>query len=209
MKPITLRIYVAEDAPALKPAGDHLTAEDVARYLEARSSEPYGASVNELSDREIGNIATGIAEREYRDTVTGIVEDLKRAIADGEIADRDAADEWLSETIDGHHDVIYTYYAQQVVRHSKNDGAYFDEFGTDGAVTDGGIEWSKLAYMALLADVREEIGDLEEWFRCSECGCAVEEMDLKLAGTENLPTCADCRAGEDEDKDSDNESDEA
>jgi len=150
-----------------------------------------------ITEEEIQTIANGIASRKYRDTVQAIADDLHRAIADGEINDREDADTWLEQTIDGHHDVIYTYAAMEVCRQSSNDSAYFDDFGSDGAVSDSGIEWSKLAYYALLADVREAI-DLDAWLTCADCAGAVDAGDLQIAGVEELPRCADCRAADDE-----------
>jgi hypothetical protein len=108
--------------------------------------------------------AMRVLRAEYFDTVRGIVEDLQRAIKDKEISSEDEAQDWLHETIDGHHDVIYTYAAQQVVLHSDHSGAYVEEYGTDGIVANGDINWSVLAYAALLADVRDAIGsELQDW----------------------------------------------
>src|SRR4051812_27720673 len=78
-----------------------------------------------LSDKDIRDRAENLAAREYRDTVQGIADDLRRAIADGEVTDTDGANEWLEQTIDGHHDVIYTSCAMEVCRQSSNDSAYF------------------------------------------------------------------------------------
>jgi len=103
-------------------------------------------------------------------------------------------DAYADAYADGHHDAIYTYVAQNVCRISRNDGAYFEDFGSEGAVTDGGIAWSELAYCAMRAYVLKQIGDLDDWFRCSECRGEVTAEDLKLAGTDGLPVCEDCRA---------------
>lgn len=192
MKAVTIRFWVPEDAPDLAPDKPHssggLTLEHTIAYLQQQAE----VSAYLLTDREITTIADGIAEREYLDTVNGVVEDLKRAVRDGEVTDRDGAMDWLHDTIDGHHDVIYTACAQEVVRQSRNDGAYFDQFGAEGAVQDGAINWSGLAYCALEADVLEAIGDLDEWFRCSECNGEVTTEDIKAAG-DDLPVCEDCR----------------
>lgn len=75
--------------------------------------------------------------------------------------DEEARDEWLHETIDGHEFVTHTAKAQGVLLASDNDGAYVDEMGEEAfaeAVREaGGPPWSLMAYMALLADVREQI----------------------------------------------------
>lgn len=192
MKLITVRLCVPDSTPD-PVLGDYgrLSADQVAIL----ASQP-DATVTALTDTDITAIADGIASREYHATVAGIVEDLKRATADGEITDRDAAMEWIEQTIDGHHDVIYTACAQEILRQSRNDGAYFDDFGSEGAITDGGIEYSKLAYCALRADVLEAIADLDAWFTCDTCNGDVTPEDIAAAG-ENLPTCADCRADTD------------
>lgn len=199
MKAVTIRFWVPEDTDTSTIDGYRNDLAPVAAWVAALDPK----TANEpITDKKFAEIAGGMAEREYRDTVNGIVEDLKSACADGEITDRDGAQDWLHQTIDGHHDVIYTYAAQNVILQSRNDGAYFEQFGDDGgAVKDGAINWSLLAYCALEADVLEAIGDLDEWFKCSECGGDVTPEDIKTAG-ESLPTCEDCRNdGKDEDED--------
>lgn len=189
MKPITLRLWLPDDTPNTAALDGELTVDLLRAFLTTLNPRD---RVYQLSDRELTNIADGIAERDYHATVQDIITDLKRAVADGEVTDRDGAIEWLEQTIDGHHDVIYTSCAQEIIRQSRNDSAYFDEgFYSDGDFKDG-IEWSKLAYMALRADVLEAIGDLDEWFKCSDCNGDVTPDDIKTAG-DNLPTCADCR----------------
>lgn len=190
MKPITLRLWVPDETPDAILQGSRVSIPILRDWLLTLDQESRDAQL--VTDEELSKIADGIAARDYDATVADIVEDLKRATRDGEITDRDGAIEWLEQTIDGHHDVIYTYAAMEVCRQSKNDGAYFDDFGSEGAVTDGGIEWSKLAYCALRADVLEAIGDVDEWFQCSECNGEVTPADIVAAG-DDLPVCADCR----------------
>lgn len=163
MKPVYLAFWVSEQAPDL-PTGDYgkVTPQALADYIASLGDR--AGELRVVTDTQIAERAHHLAANEYRDTVASIVENLKDEIKAGNITDADGAEEWLTETIDGHHDVIYTACAQEVLRHSSNDGAYFEEFGSEGAITDDGIEWSKLAYMALLADVREEIGDLDDLF---------------------------------------------
>ena len=155
MKYITVEIRVPDEQ-----AGEQANHEIVSALLAGRD----GVQFELLNDERIQEIADGIAARAYHATVEGIVEDLKRAIADKEITSEEEAHDWLHETIDGHHDVIYTSCAMEVVRQSRNDGAYFEQFGDEGAVKDGAINWSALAYCALEADVQEAIGgELEQW----------------------------------------------
>lgn len=148
MKTLTLRLYVDDDTDT--------------QALLKQIADAAQATPEEMTDERIKDAADNLARLEYRATVKGVVEDLERAIRDGEITSEDEAQDWLRDTIDGHHDVIYTHAAMEVCRQSDNDQAYFDEFGSDGAVSESGIEWSKLAYCALMADALEEIGDLTE-----------------------------------------------
>jgi hypothetical protein len=115
--------------------------------------------------------AMRVLRAEYFDTVRGIVADLQRAIKDKEVSTEDEAQDWLHETVDGHQDVIYTYKAQQVLLHSDNTDAYVEEYGAGGVIQDGAINWSVLAYAALLADVRDAIGsELEAWIAAAQEG---------------------------------------
>lgn len=160
MKPITVQVWVADDTDTKDPKRAFLAEIN-------RVADPSNI-MQVLSDEEIGKIADGNAQRAYCETVRGFVDDLKSEIEAGHITDEEGAREYLEQSVDGCHDVIYTYAAQEVLRHSKNDQAYFDDFGTEGAIDDSGIQWSKLAYCALLADVYEELGDVEELFAAEE-----------------------------------------
>ena len=206
MKEVTIRFWVEDDQPDFTPEDYRaIRLEAVIAYLGTLQTDKYHR-VDLLTTEEIRKIGDGIAEREYHETVTGIVDDLKRAIHDGDVTDEDGAIEWIEQTIDGHHDVIYTSCAQEILRHSRNDGAYFDDFGSEGAITDNGIEWSRLAYSALRADVLERISDLSDYFKCSDCGGDVDEDRIKAAAmTENYPQCADCAGDEDEDEGGDDD----
>lgn len=77
------------------------------------------------------------------------------------------------QSVDGSWWVTYTYAAQVVMLVSDNDGA-IEDYGTDGLVTDGAINWSLLAYCAMEADVRDTINvlapNLEDEYDCSLCG---------------------------------------
>lgn len=89
--------------------------------------------------------------------------DIARDIVDECQGDEERIQDRLHETIDGHQWIIYTYYALQILSHTKNDDAYFDDFGpltADGfsdAVT-------KMAFAAFMRDVQEDIPEaLERW----------------------------------------------
>jgi hypothetical protein len=122
------------------------------------------------SDRAAGEEAVKEAERvmrsdyyqDVRDAAESIKDELEGQIKDGE--EGESLREWLiehiDETIDGHSRVIYTASAIECLRFSDNDGAYIDDFGTDGVVSDGGINWSTLAYSAFRQDVIEQLDSM-------------------------------------------------
>ncbi len=96
-------------------------------------------------------------ERTYADDVADVVSAFKDAVETGEITDTESADEWLWQTIDGHSRVIYTAKAKECLYESTNDGAYFEDFGSEGAVKDGSLNWSAFAFCAFRQDVLEAL----------------------------------------------------
>lgn len=104
--------------------------------------------------------ARRVLRADYWSDVRGVADDLKARLAAGEFADRDEFTQALDETVDGHERVIYTCQAQECLLYSDNDGAYLDEFGADGAVEDGCLMWSRLAFAAFRADVVEHLDAL-------------------------------------------------
>ena len=70
----------------------------------------------------------------------------------------------LHNAIDGHQWIIYTYYNCQVLTHSRNDNAYFKNFGplTADSFSDA---VAKMAFAALEADVQAELSDALEAYR--------------------------------------------
>lgn len=107
--------------------------------------------------------AESILRAEYwqdvRNAAESIRDELRGQIKDGVTGEplREWLIEHVHETIDGSQRVIYTWEAQKCVLFSDNDGAYAENFGTDGMVEDGMINWSRLAYAAFEADVIEEL----------------------------------------------------
>ncbi len=63
--------------------------------------------------------------------------------------------ETLHETIDGHEWVIYTAKHYQVLGISPNDGAYAEDFGSEGMVVDGVLNTASLTYAAMHRDVND------------------------------------------------------
>jgi hypothetical protein len=126
-------------------------------------------------------------QRDYLDDVTstaqGFIDDCKSGNITGDLNDA------LHEIIDGSARVIYTWKAKMCVVWSDNDGAYFGEFGAEGAVGLDGINWSALAYSAFMADVREEIERIVE-----------KDIDRRL---HEFDTCEDIAAAYKDDDDDD------
>lgn len=77
---------------------------------------------------------------------------------------REKLSERLHEEADGAGCVIYTGQAMRTLIYSDNDGAYADEFGSEGIVEGGEIQWSRLAFGAYHADLSELLWpDFENW----------------------------------------------
>jgi hypothetical protein len=199
-------IYLAVTVPAdFMPSS---FAQNIRELVQGYSDAIY---VNSYEGTDaISREADRIKAAEYRETVRGVTEEIVQAVKDGGVTDRDDLETRLHEDIDGHHDVIYTYAAMEVIMQSSNSGAYVEQFGTDGVVEDGEIQWSRLAYAALLADVNEELSQSDEidlnaddlgYFECEDCNKrfqrsaweSVEHSDCCTACAENR--CTECGIG--------------
>lgn len=137
-------------------------------------------------------------EQDYWNDVQGMARSIIDEISPGVAADGKTPTEpnittrgdlltHIHGTIDGCQRVIYTSQAIECLRYSSNDGAYFDHFGTEGAVGDSGINWSALAFCAFRQDVEEQLAaegcDLNSPFSCpsGDCGETHENWDDALA----------------------------
>lgn len=115
---------------------------------------------------ELGN---DVLRREYFGACRSIAADIMEAVRSGEYGfdvddAKDKARERVTEDVDGSEWVIYTANNFQVLRYSDNEGAYGENFGSEGIVDDGCIAWNKLAFAAMEADVHDFLGsDLESW----------------------------------------------
>ena len=101
--------------------------------------------------------AIGLMRRAYYGMIRDLSQEIIKAIHDDEITDSDALQDRIHEDCDGSQWVIYTFKAQQVLLASDNDGAYADDFGEEGIVKDGAINWSGLAYAAMARDLSEQL----------------------------------------------------
>jgi hypothetical protein len=77
-----------------------------------------------------------------------------------ECAEADAPSDAVHAACDLHEWVIYTFYNMQVLTHSRNENAWFDDFGTLKA-TDFSGTMAKLACAAMMADVRDTMAESE------------------------------------------------
>ena len=105
--------------------------------------------------------ALSILYRDYFAAVRSIADEALSLAKSGEIADDEALSDWLHESIDGHQRVIYTYKAKLVLICTDNPDAYADDFGAEGLVKSGAINWEGMAYAAMLADVRALLDDVQ------------------------------------------------
>ena len=98
-------------------------------------------------------------QREYYKEISA----LAKQIAEEVEGDTDRASDLAHEIMDGHQWIIYTYYNLQVLEHSRNESAYFENCGSLDA--DSYCDaMAKMAFAAMLQDVYEELQDAcEAW----------------------------------------------
>lgn len=97
--------------------------------------------------------------REYWETVQRIAKEAKEAEKRGE----DPSD-FIHESVDGAHHVIYTYANAIVLREGRHEDAAFDAMGDDAlaGVKSYGELMARLAYFAMRADVQDEFDELPD-----------------------------------------------
>ena len=103
-------------------------------------------------------MSTQELQHKYADRITGIMADMEGAIAEGVITSEEERNTWLHETIDGS-DIIYTIHALEVLLCCRNEDAYVDVHGELPPLLHGtwGINWTALAYYAILEEVQERL----------------------------------------------------
>lgn len=95
-------------------------------------------------------------EREYREDLNRLIEEIESAIA----ADPERSKyEIINDTLDCHNRTVFTKPAQTTVLLSESSGAAIEEFGVDGTVIDGQLNWTKLAYFAMRSDLLKMLRD--------------------------------------------------
>lgn len=102
-------------------------------------------------------MSTQQLQQNYADRITGILSDLEDAIADGVITSEEGRTTWVEETIAGS-DILYTTQALEVLLCCRNEDAYADMHGELPKLVYGGcVDWTALAYCALLEDVERRL----------------------------------------------------
>ncbi len=165
-------------------------------------AEAIAVALTYVSDTWVSNKVTRLIPREptpderleaarralradYWADVRNVADNLKDEITAGRITDTEDADRWLDETVDGHGRVIYTAQAIEGLLYTDNESAFVDDFGEDGLVRDGNVNWSVLMYAAFRADIVARLGDLDELIKeqqpdyCEDCG---EQLDPDIEG---------------------------
>lgn len=89
-------------------------------------------------------------QREYWEEIESLAREITREARD---EDRDIYDV-LHETIDGHQWIIYTRFHAEVLQHTANDSAMWDE-GLNEGINSHDEYMMRAAFCAMLADVRE------------------------------------------------------
>jgi hypothetical protein len=126
----------------------------------SNANKHYSLMTNEEA-REAASQAEAVLSADYRADIRGIVEEIKSELktrleaGEGGEPLREWLIEHIEQTIDGHHNVIYTAAAQRVLLFSDNSGAYVDDFGDEGLSEGGDIAWNRLAWAAMRADVND------------------------------------------------------
>jgi hypothetical protein len=112
---------------------------------------------------ELFNKALDLLRRDYIADVDGVADELIEEMLSDSITDEETLDERRSEHVDGTQRVMFTIQAKAGLLVSSNDGAGLEEGLIDTSEwAKNGIEWSKLMYAALEADVRGELDRREQ-----------------------------------------------
>jgi hypothetical protein len=122
----------------------------------ALDSKPL-SELSESESREARDLAWRILRADYWRDVRSISESIRDAIKDGEVTDSESLSDRIHEECDGHQRVIYTSLNMETLLVSDNADAYADEFGEDGLIKDGSVNWAAMAYCALQADLNKQL----------------------------------------------------
>lgn len=159
------------------------------------SAKLVGALVTDETEakKDTYDRARGTICAEYQKTVARCAEDFERRLMEHEWDDENSFRESVDQDLDG----ALVYYTDQyeAIYASNNSNELLDEaMGEYGATADNllGV-W---AFCCLRADVNEKLGDVSQYFECSECSGDLSGTNLQ-AGDWNKYTsgfvCDECR----------------
>lgn len=154
----------------------------------------------EVLERQEANRESEVSfEVRYHNAVNEIVGDIEQRVRDGQLTDGTEVMDAADEDVDGHQMVIYTAQARGVLAASRNEDAYWQENGE--ALNE--MDWSRLAYYAMRADVSEEIrrrglDDVDTWL--AENVTEEEEEEEAAEDASFAPPDSATNFGDDEDE---------
>jgi len=112
-------------------------------------------SADEVSESDV-KAAINILTHDYYNDVRSVAKDLATRMKHGEI-DGDEYQDAVHAAIEGTQRIIYTFQAKCGLLVSDNADAYSEEFGEEGMVVGGNIQWERLAFVAMQQDVYKEL----------------------------------------------------
>ena len=92
-----------------------------------------------------------LSHKAYWEEIQALIEQVMEEAAERQEMPADI----LWELIDSHEWVIYTHQAQSILPHTRNENYVVEEWGDDGIVKDGSINWSLIAFGAMYGDCLE------------------------------------------------------
>lgn len=107
--------------------------------------------------------AVSVIRRDYYDDVKGVADNIMERLKEEYESDvrgeqlREVLIESMHETIDAQGRVMYTFSAKLGLLVTENAGAYIEDYGPEGAVMEGDLNWSALMFAAMERDVYEEL----------------------------------------------------
>jgi hypothetical protein len=102
-------------------------------------------------------------EQEDRANYWATVKDIAKEALEAEQRGEDAHD-YIHESVDGSHYVIYTHANVTALQESENESAAFDDMGADALAGCDSYSavMARLAYYAMSADVHQSLEELRE-----------------------------------------------
>lgn len=136
--------------------------------LASERSDSFQRALNDRAQEPTVEVAVRRIQKDYYDDVRRIGDDIKQQILNRDLTDEEEVREQITTEVDGSQRVIYTHEAMLGLISSDNAGVYLEEFGAEGAIEGGDIQWSRLMYAAMERDVYEYLGDIDELIREAE-----------------------------------------